>query len=91
MRGVRVRGVVAGSAAIDPPSMRMIAAGIPIRIGLVHSKLMVIDARTVITGSANWTAASWANNENSLWIRDATIGTAYGTDFDRVYAAAHAP
>ena len=56
--------------------------------GLMHSKYLVVDGRTVVTGSANWSAASWANNENSLWIRDMTLGAAYTAWFERVYTSA---
>lgn len=87
-RGVTVRGVVAPTYIRDVPATALRMAGVALRVGNVHSKLMVIDGQTVVTGSANWSAASWANNENSLWIRDMTLGAAYTAWFERVHTAA---
>lgn len=90
-RGLTVRGIVAREYLNDPPAMALLAAGVPVRVGDVHSKLLIIDGQLVITGSANWSAAAWANNENSLWIRDANAGSAYETYFERQYTAAAVP
>lgn len=91
MRGVAVRGIVSHMYLDDAPAMALLAAGVPVRAGNVHSKLLIIDGQTVITGSANWSAAAWANNENSLWIRDASAAAAYGEYFTRQYGAATTP
>ncbi len=91
MRGVMVRGVVDGSALADPPAMALTAAGVPLRVANVHDKLMVIDGTLVITGSPNWSMNSWSNNENSLWIDDATMGGMYAAELGRVYDAARTP
>lgn len=90
-RGVTVRGIVGRMYLNDAPAMALLAAGVPVRSGDVHSKLLIIDGQVVITGSANWSAAAWANNENSLWIRDSNAASAYGVFFDRQYAAATVP
>jgi hypothetical protein len=90
-RGVMVRGIVAREYLNDAPAMALLAAGVPVRSGDVHSKLLILDGQTVITGSANWSAAAWANNENSLWIRDAAAAGAYGEYFTRQYATATVP
>jgi len=87
-RGVNVRGVVAGSYADDAPAQALLSAGIDIRVASVHSKVMIVDAATVITGSANWSANAWSNNENSLWITDSMAAAAYLADFEPVYADA---
>lgn len=84
-RGVRVRGVVDSSYAMDPAVRALVTAGIEVHSGNVHSKTLVMDGSTVVTGSANWSTNAWSNNENSLWIRDANIAAAYRTEFDRVY------
>jgi len=90
-RGVTVRGVVDGSALSDMPAMALMTAGVPLRVANVHDKSMVIDGAVVITGSPNWSANSWANDENSLWIANAAVAGVYRTEFDRVYAAARTP
>ncbi|MDB4928860.1 MAG: putative Phospholipase, partial [Myxococcaceae bacterium] len=90
-RGVTVRGIVSREYLNDAPAVALLAAGVPVRSGDVHSKLLVIDGQTVITGSANWSAAAWANNENSLWIRDAAAATAYTGYFTAQYATATVP
>ncbi len=89
-RGVRVRGVVSSLYAMDPAVRALVTAGIEIHQGNIHSKVLVMDGATVVTGSANWSTNAWSNNENSLWIRDANIAAAYRTEFDRVYAATRA-
>ena len=90
-RGVTVRGIVGRMYLNDPPARALLAASIAVRSGDVHSKLLLIDGQVVITGSANWSAAAWSNNENSLWIRDASAASAYGTFFERQYAVATVP
>ncbi len=90
-RGVTVRGIVAREYLNDAPAVALLAAGVPVRVGDVHSKLLIVDGQTVITGSANWSAAAWSNNENSLWIRDAAAGAAYGEYFTRQYTTAMVP
>jgi phosphatidylserine/phosphatidylglycerophosphate/cardiolipin synthase-like enzyme len=55
-----------------------IATGIDGRHAIAHNKVMVLDGRTVITGSFNFTkAAEESNAENLLIIRDATIAELY--------------
>lgn len=90
-RGVRVRGIVAPNYLNDAPATALRAAGVPVRVGNVHSKLLVVDDEVVVTGSANWSASAWANNENSLWIRDANIGSTYATFFSREFERASIP
>ena len=89
-RGVTVRGLVAGSYADDAPAQALLVAGVDIRVASVHSKVMIIDGETVITGSANWSENAWSNNESSLWIHDTATANAYLADFEPVYAEASA-
>lgn len=86
-RGVRVRGIVGAPYAMDPAVVSIRAAGVDVRAAEMHSKVLVIDGQTVVTGSANWSTNAWSNNENSLWIRDMNIATVYRTEFDRSHAA----
>lgn len=50
---------------------QLMAAGIPVRMSrgrLLHHKLMVVDDRLLITGSANWTEAACSKNEEILFV-----------------------
>jgi phosphatidylserine/phosphatidylglycerophosphate/cardiolipin synthase-like enzyme len=77
-QGFRVAGVIDKSGANDPASQypRLRNQSIPILIdsvpfgnGVLHEKIMVIDCRTVIAGSANWSNnANFNNDENILII-----------------------
>lgn len=59
---------------------------------ILHSKLMIIDDRTVITGSYNFTdAANKTNDENLLIIDDPALAKSYIEEFDRIYKQAAHP
>ncbi len=66
---------------------RIIAAGIPVTIddgvrGIAHNKVMVIDGRTVITGSYNFTwSAEHKNAENLVIIRDPAVASEYAQNW----------
>jgi phosphatidylserine/phosphatidylglycerophosphate/cardiolipin synthase-like enzyme len=90
-RGLSVRGVVSGAYVDEAPAQALLAAGVPLRVDNVHSKVLVVDDRLVVTGSPNWSLASWQNNENSLFIDDPAIAAAYGAEIDRIFASAAAP
>jgi phosphatidylserine/phosphatidylglycerophosphate/cardiolipin synthase-like enzyme len=90
-RGVAVRVVVDDTYLDDAPAQAMLAAGIGVRAGNCHHKVMVVDDALVVTGSANWSENAWSNNENSLWIRDAAVAAAYGAEFELVWADASPP
>ncbi|MCB9596609.1 MAG: hypothetical protein H6719_28050 [Sandaracinaceae bacterium] len=89
-RGVTVRALVTGTYADDAPAQALLAAGIDVRVASIHSKVMILDGETVVTGSANWSENAWSNNENSLWITDPGVAAAFGAQFESVYAAATA-
>lgn len=60
----------------------LLHSGIPAQIdrrhAIAHNKVMILDGRTVITGSFNFTkSAEESNAENLLIIRDATMAEAY--------------
>jgi phosphatidylserine/phosphatidylglycerophosphate/cardiolipin synthase-like enzyme len=62
--------------------------GIQVRIDVrhkkAHNKVMIIDGRTVITGSFNFTgSAETANAENLLFLRDTGITARYRDNWDR--------
>lgn len=61
-------------------------AGMPVRIdeahAIAHSKVMVIDGRTVITGSFNFTQAAESRNaENLLILDDPSIAGRYAANW----------
>lgn len=59
---------------------------------ILHSKLMIIDDRTVITGSYNFTdAANQTNDENLLIIDDPALAKSYVDEFNRLYKQALNP
>ncbi|MBI2377571.1 MAG: hypothetical protein HYV07_26455 [Deltaproteobacteria bacterium] len=86
-RGVRVRGVVSSLYANDLPAELVSTAGLDVRKGNIHAKLAVIDGRTVITGSPNWSAQAWENNEASLWIESSTVAADYVDAIARQHAS----
>ncbi len=59
---------------------------------ILHHKVIVIDERTVITGSYNFTnSAEKDNDENLVIVDDAALARAYLDEFERVYAQVQAP
>ena len=59
---------------------------------ILHHKVIIIDARTVITGSYNFTSsAERDNDENLVIVDDPVLARAYLDEFERVYAQAQAP
>jgi len=59
---------------------------------ILHHKVIVIDERTVITGSYNFTgSAEKDNDENLVIVDDPNLARAYLQEFDRVYAQAQVP
>lgn len=64
------------------------AAGIPVYVDerprIAHNKVMVIDDRTVITGSFNFSAsAECCNAENVLIVHSRVLAAAYAANFTR--------
>ena len=66
------------------------AAGIPLvddgRSGLMHNKFMILDERTVWTGSWNYTVnGAYRNNNNALVIENEAAAAAYQAEFDEMF------
>lgn len=58
------------------------------RVAISHSKVMILDQSTVITGSFNFTkAAQEKNAENVLILRDASIAELYTKNWEKRLAA----
>jgi phosphatidylserine/phosphatidylglycerophosphate/cardiolipin synthase-like enzyme len=55
----------------------------------MHHKVIILDNKTVILGSFNFTRnADEANDENILFIHDRDVAAAFRSEFDRVYKEA---
>ncbi|TNF68657.1 MAG: phospholipase D family protein [Gammaproteobacteria bacterium] len=68
-------------------------ANIPVWIDyqpkIAHNKVMIIDDKTVITGSFNWTkSADYRNAENVLIIHNVTLANQYNQNFKKRKEAA---
>jgi phosphatidylserine/phosphatidylglycerophosphate/cardiolipin synthase-like enzyme len=91
-RGVDVRVIVDRSQLREDRSdafavQRLASGGIPIWVdtisGIAHSKVMVIDGNTVITGSFNFSwSAEHKNAENLLVIHDSPVAEQYGQNWN---------
>lgn len=56
---------------------------------LLHHKVGILDGKTVITGSQNWSvAANQGNDENLLVIDNPMVAAHFQREFDRLYQAA---
>jgi phosphatidylserine/phosphatidylglycerophosphate/cardiolipin synthase-like enzyme len=59
---------------------------------ILHHKVIVIDERTVITGSYNFTSGAQKDNDENLVIVDGPkMARAYLEEFECVFAQAQAP
>lgn len=55
-------------------------------LAIMHLKAVVIDHKTVMTGSFNWNeTARYVNDENMLVLRDAALAQAYTREIDMLY------
>ena len=87
-RGVKVEVILDKSQRSEKYSSAdfLKSAGIPTfidaRHAIAHNKVMVIDGRTVLTGSFNFTKAAEENNaENLLVIQDAALAAKYAANW----------
>jgi phosphatidylserine/phosphatidylglycerophosphate/cardiolipin synthase-like enzyme len=92
-RGVRVEVILDKSQRTEKYSSAdfVAHAGIPTLIdakhAIAHNKVMVIDGKTVVTGSFNFTKAAEEHNaENLLVIQDAALAEKYAANW-RLHAA----
>ncbi|HZK66821.1 MAG TPA: phospholipase D-like domain-containing protein, partial [Chloroflexota bacterium] len=96
--GVKVRGVFerTGSETQFSEFGRMRSDGLEVLQDgnpyLMHHKVFVIDGRTVITGSFNFSAnANNSNDENLLMVDDPAMAGPFTAEFERVLAQAKNP
>lgn len=90
--GVEVRGVFEGRNATSSQSeyRRLRRAGLDVRKdsnpAIMHHKVMVVDERTVITGSFNFSvSAEQENDENVVIVHDPRVAALYVEEFWRIY------
>lgn len=94
-RGVAVRGVIEArqSGGVGSDADRLRAAGLDLRLDTnpanMHHKVILIDGRTVISGSYNFTqSAEEDNDENLLMIEDAALAALFIQQFESIYLSA---
>jgi cardiolipin hydrolase len=92
-RGIKVRILTDNEKLFDAGSdiERMHRAGITVRVDMteyhMHHKFAVIDGRTAITGSYNWTRSAAAYNEENLLVTDdMSIVQRYIEEFEKLWA-----
>jgi phosphatidylserine/phosphatidylglycerophosphate/cardiolipin synthase-like enzyme len=95
--GVEVRVVMEGgqASASGSEAERLAQADLGFRLesspALMHHKVIIIDARTVLTGSYNFTrSAETRNDEAMLMIHDSAVAQSYLEEFESIYQAATA-
>jgi len=96
--GVNVAGVYekVGSDTAASELKTLFCGHVPVRrdgnSGFMHSKVIVVDERTVITGSLNFsTNAEESNDENVIIIDNPEIARLYMQEFERVWNLATDP
>jgi phosphatidylserine/phosphatidylglycerophosphate/cardiolipin synthase-like enzyme len=91
--GVQVEGVIENRGASQGSAPVFACAHVPAKLDgnkyTMHHKVVIIDDKTVITGSFNFTeTANDANDDNVLIINSPAVATLYNQEFDKVYGAA---
>jgi len=91
--GVSVRGVMDADQAASNQGgeyEKLLKAGVDVHLdpfdGLMHHKVIIIDGKTVVFGSANFTRSGLFNNdENLIILKDPTAAGLFETEFERIY------
>jgi phosphatidylserine/phosphatidylglycerophosphate/cardiolipin synthase-like enzyme len=91
--GVQVEGVIENRGASQGSAPAFYCAHVPAKLDgnkyTMHHKVVIIDDKTVITGSFNFTqTANDANDDNVLIIDSPAVATLYNQEFDKVYGMA---
>jgi phosphatidylserine/phosphatidylglycerophosphate/cardiolipin synthase-like enzyme len=96
--GVNVQGIfeTRGSETEFSKMADLYCAGVPVlqdgNPGAMHHKVIVIDGRIVVTGSANFSNnADRFNDENVLIIANEDLAQAYLREFDRLWDESKEP
>jgi phosphatidylserine/phosphatidylglycerophosphate/cardiolipin synthase-like enzyme len=94
--GLDVQGVIEGRGANQGALSPLYCAGLPVRVDgnryTMHHKVLIIDGKTVITGSFNFTrAADTINDDNVIIIHSPVAAAMYEQEFQRIMSAARTP
>ena len=96
--GLSVRGIyeTVGSQTESSTLTQLFCAGVEVRQDgnpfVLHHKVFIIDDRTVITGSFNFSSnATRSNDENLVIISGPNIAAQYTAEFERRWAEARVP
>lgn len=92
--GVSVRGVMDADQAASNQGgeyEKLVKAGLDVRLdpfdGLMHHKVIIIDGKTVVFGSANFTRSGlFSNDENLIILKDPAAAGLFESEFERIYA-----
>jgi phosphatidylserine/phosphatidylglycerophosphate/cardiolipin synthase-like enzyme len=95
-KGVKVEGVFESRGASQGALASLHCAKVPVKVDgnkyTMHHKAVIIDDRTVITGSFNFTAtADKANDDNLLVIHDPALAALFLQEYARVASMATPP
>ncbi|MGV3586026.1 MAG: phospholipase D-like domain-containing protein [Adhaeribacter sp.] len=92
-KGIQVKILTDNEKLFDKGSdIRELAqVGVPVRIdnspNHMHHKFAILDDKTVLTGSYNWTrSAALYNHENLITSGDTNLVKDFGHEFDRLWA-----
>jgi phosphatidylserine/phosphatidylglycerophosphate/cardiolipin synthase-like enzyme len=91
--GVQVQGVIENRGASQGSAPALYCGKVSTKLDgnkyTMHHKVMIIDDKTVITGSFNFTqTANDANDDNVLIIQSPAVATLYEQEFAKVYGEA---
>ena len=91
-RGVTVRVIIDATGAKNEYTKHEIlrAAGIKVKVenwgGKMHAKAVVVDGKTVVLGSMNWTSAGErSNDENTIKIQSPRVAAEFGSYFEMLW------
>jgi phosphatidylserine/phosphatidylglycerophosphate/cardiolipin synthase-like enzyme len=92
MRGVRIRVVTDTDNLKNPPSQRLVNAGVPVvddkRGALMHHKFAVFDGATLLTGAWNFAERdTLRHNNNTAVFRSPDLARNFTNEFEKMFTA----
>jgi phosphatidylserine/phosphatidylglycerophosphate/cardiolipin synthase-like enzyme len=89
-RGVTVRLVTDTDNLEEEAVQRLKKGGVPVveddRSAIMHQKFVIVDGRTVMTGSWNLTVnCTYRNNNNAIYIESEALARNYQAEFDEMF------
>ena len=94
--GLDVQGVIESRGANQGVLSPLFCAGLPVRTDgnryTMHHKVLIIDGKTVVTGSFNFTrAADTINDDNVIIIHSPAAAAMFEREYQRIMSAAKTP